>query len=60
MPRPSRWPHQMQADISTAQLEGLKAIAIREGLTPSHVVRRAIDREIALSTHPNEKDKEIA
>jgi hypothetical protein len=50
----------MQTDISTAQRDAIKAIATREGLIPSQVIRRAIDREIARSTQPTQRSEEIA
>jgi hypothetical protein len=64
MSRPRRWPELLETFISIAQREGLKSIAVREGQPMNVVVRRAIDREIALSNskhpNPNQKGKEIA
>jgi hypothetical protein len=62
--RPRRWPELLETFISIAQREGLKSIAVREGKPINVVVRRAIDRELALSTPnyangSNMKDKEI-
>jgi len=65
MSRPRRWPELLETFVSIAQREGLKSIAAREGQPINVVVRRAIDREIALShsnylNRPNQKGKEIA
>ena len=46
MARPSLWPWRTEVYLTRAQADALKAAALREGLRPSQVVRRAISAEI--------------
>ena len=46
MARPSRWPWRTEVYLTRAMNDAVKACAIREGLRPSQVVRRAVAREI--------------
>ena len=46
MARPSYWPWRQEVYLTRAMNDAVKACAIREGLRPSQVVRRAVAREI--------------
>jgi hypothetical protein len=46
MARPSYWPWRTEVYLTRAMNDAVKACAIREGLRPSQVVRRAVAREI--------------
>jgi len=46
MARPSYWPWRTEVYLTRAMNDALKSAAIREGLRPSQVVRRAVTHEI--------------
>jgi post-segregation antitoxin (ccd killing protein) len=52
MPRPSRWPERIEMYVTRAQSDALTAYAMREGITVSALVRRALDAEIERLSTP--------